>query len=325
MTELSSRKITILTPVFNEENGLSSYVETVKRVLIASDDYEFHVVFIDDGSSDNSWNIISEICEAEPRFTGIRLSRNFGSHAAITAGFQHADGDAVATLAADLQDPAETVLEFAKTWWPPDADRRGPHIVWGKRRSREDDAWRAITSNLFMTLLRKFAMPKGSKFATGSFFLADRRVVECYREFKETNRITFALVAWTGFDQEVVEYDRARRQTGQSGWNFRKMIHAMYDAFIGFSTLPIRVITVVGLTTFLVAMSLAAYVVISWISGAPVPGWASIVLSVSIFSGIQFFILGMVGEYLYRIYAEVVQRPLFFISDETHPAPDPRK
>jgi dolichol-phosphate mannosyltransferase len=266
-------------------------------------------LLIEDGSDDRSWEIIREMCSRNPRFQAIRLSRNFGSHIALSAGFTHADGDAVATLACDLQDPPETILEFLDRW------RAGAQIVWGTRRSRQDPSWRVWTSRAFVELLRRYAMPRGSKFTTGSFFLADRKVVECYRQFHEYNRITFALIAWTGFEQCVVEYDRKRRSAGRSSWNFGRMLKTMYDAFIGFSNVPVRLMTLLGIVTSLVAFILVIYVVLCWMTGTRVPGWSSTVATTAFFFGIQFFLMGVTGEYLYRIYSEVTRRPLYFISD----------
>src|SRR5262249_62022069 len=158
-----------------------------------------------------------------------RLSRNFGSHVALSAGLMHAEGDAVALLACDLQDPPEVVFDFAARW------REGARIVWGKRRTRADKAWRVAASKFFEWLTRRYAMPRGSQFTTGSFLLMDRKVLECFRQFQECNRITFALVAWTGFDQATVEYDRQPRRAGKSSWNWRGMLKAAYDTFLAFS------------------------------------------------------------------------------------------
>ena len=304
-------KVTIVTPVFNEEDSLDTYVTTVKRVLLDHPDYFIRVLFIEDGSHDASWQRIMEINRADSRFSGVRLSRNFGSHVALSAGIDLADGDAVATLACDLQDPPATILEFLEKW------RQGNAIVWGHRRTRQDSNWRAWTSNAFRALLRRYAMPKGSLFTTGSFLLMDRIVVDCFRKFREQNRITFALVAWTGFDQAVVHYDRLPRVSGKSGWSFSKMIKTMYDAFIGFSLLPVRIITWAGLTFFLLSILITLYLVLSWGLGHPVPGWHSLMASMSLLFGLVFMMLGILAEYLSRIYSEVVNRPLYFISQRT--------
>jgi glycosyltransferase involved in cell wall biosynthesis len=309
-------RVTILTPVYNEEAALLSYERRVGEVLLARTDYDFQVLLIDDGSRDRSWEIIRAMCARNPQLRAIRLSRNFGSHTALTAGFTHTDDDCVATLACDLQDPPEVILEFLDHW------RAGAQIVWGKRRSRQDESWRIWTSRVFSELLRRHAMPPGSKFTTGSFLLSDRKVVECYRQFPEQNRITFALMAWTGFQQEVVEYDRASRIAGRSSWNLSRMLKVMYDAFIGFSYLPIRLTTLVGVFTSLCAFVLLVYTLISWLAGVLVRGWTSLVSSLAFFFGIQFLLMGLMGEYLHRIYIEVTRRPLFFISEEIGPLCD---
>lgn len=302
--------ISIVTPVYNEEASLETYAEAVKKELFADASIDVEVILIDDGSSDSSWSIIESMCARDPRYQGLRLSRNFGSHAALSAGITNARGDAVATLAADLQDPVSVVSEFIEAW------RRGAQIVWGRRRARQDESWRVLTSNVFFRLIRRYAMPRGSKFATGSFFLIDRRVVECFKQFPERNRITFALVAWTGFRQEVVDYDRRGRSAGKSGWSFGRMLKAMYDTFIGFSEVPARLMTITGVLTSLLSIPFSLYLVISWWLTDTVPGWTGLMLGVTVFFGLQFLMMGLVGEYLYRIYSEVTARPLYFISQE---------
>ncbi|MFA5139639.1 MAG: glycosyltransferase family 2 protein [Elusimicrobiota bacterium] len=306
--------IAVLTPVFNEEESLPRYEEAVRRVFFSRTDLRFEVWLIDDGSQDGSWACIVELCLKDARFHGLRLSRNFGSHVALSAGFDRVDADAVATLACDLQDPPEVVLRFAEEW------RKGAQIVWGHRRTREDAAWRTFASGRFAALLRRYAMPKGSKFTTGSFLLVDRVVADCFRQFTEHNRITFALVAWTGFRQAVVDYDRVERAAGVSGWTFRRMLKTMYDAFIGFSHLPIRMMTLVGIANFLLAVALGAYLLLNWaLNDSPLRGYTSIMLVVVFFFGVQFLLMGIMGEYLYRIYAESTERPLYFIMEQAGP------
>ena len=312
MSESAGPKtVTILTPVLNEEANLPVYEKVVRELFFSRSDVAISVLFVDDGSTDRSWAVISEMCAREPRFRGLRLSRNFGAHTALSCGFHHARADALATLACDLQDPPETVLEFIDAW------KKGTKIVWGKRRTRDDGAFRGIASKVFALLLRRFAMPKGSKFQTGSFLLVDKKVADCFRQFEERNRITFALVAWTGFDQVVVEYDRRPRTAGRTGWTTSQLAKALYDAFIGFSLLPIRLITILGVAIFLGSIPLSLYVLFDWITGNPLKGWTSTVLAISILSGLQFLIMGVLGEYLYRIYSEVVKRPLYFVAQDT--------
>lgn len=304
-------RIVILTPVHNEEEALPIYQQTVNDILLSSPEYDFRILFIEDGSTDRSWNVIQDICTRDNRYCGLRLSRNFGSHIALSAGFSQVEGDAVAILACDLQDPPEVVLEFLKKW------RQGTQIVWGKRRSRQDKGWRVLASNIFYAAIRRFAMPTQSKFTTGSFLLLDKKVVKCIQQFHEQNRITFALVAWTGFNQAVIEYDRKPRIHGKSGWSFAKMIKAMYDTFIGFSVLPVKVMTLAGVTISILTIPFGVYLVFAWLVGEPRPGWTSLMLIILVLFGIQFLMIGVLGEYLFRIYSEVVRRPLFFISERT--------
>ena len=304
-------RIALLTPVYNEEEALPIYEQTVSDVLLSCSEYDFRVLFIDDGSTDRSWNIIQNICRGDSRFGGIRLSRNFGSHVALSAGFSQVEGDAVGILACDLQDPPEVILEFLKKW------RSGAQIVWGQRRSRQDKGWRVLTSQVFYSAIRRFAMPARSKFTTGSFLLLDKKVLKCIQQFNEQNRITFALVAWTGFKQVVVDYDRKPRICGKSSWNFTKMIKAMYDTFIGFSVLPVKVMTIVGVAISVLTIPLGIYLVLSWLIGDPRPGWTSLMLVILALFGVQFLMVGVLGEYLFRIYSEVVRRPLFFVSETT--------
>jgi glycosyltransferase involved in cell wall biosynthesis len=308
---VSRRRVTVITPVFNEEAGLADYERDVRAALLDNTEFDFDVLLIDDGSRDASWARIEEISARDPRFRGVRLSRNYGAHVALSAGFAHADGDAVATLACDLQDPPETVVDFARRWGA------GAQIVWGHRRSRADAGWRVAFSRIFEGLIRRFAMPRGSRFTVGSFLLVDRRVADCFRQFQEHNRVTFALVAWTGFKQDVVEYDRRERRSGRSGWTWRRMVKTMYDTFIGFSFLPIRLMTLAGVVLSLLTVPFAVYLLFVYLTGHPLVGWTSVMLALTMFFGIQFLLMGVVGEYLYRIYAEVVRRPLYFVSATT--------
>jgi dolichol-phosphate mannosyltransferase len=305
--------ITLLTPVFNEEQSLPVYVERVGRVLLSCLDYRFSVLFVDDGSTDASWSLIERICAEDERFTGISLSRNYGSDIAIAAGLESAEGDAVVVLACDLQDPPEAVPEFLEKW------REGARIVWGRRRSRRDRKWRVLTSRMFHRLFRLASPQTGSKFTTGGFVLIDRKVVDHYRDFRESNRMTTALLAWTGFRQEIVDYDRVERTAGVSGWNLPRMIRTANDAFLAFTTLPVRLITAASLVASLMTLALGVYALTDWLRGGTVVGWASTILAISGFFAVQFLLVGILGEYLHRILAEVVKRPLYLIASRTEP------
>jgi dolichol-phosphate mannosyltransferase len=306
--------VVVITPVFNEAENLPDYAAEVSRVLFSRTDIAFRVVLVDDGSTDDSWRLIEDLARDDSRFRGLRLSRNFGSHTALSAGFANAgdDAEAVATLACDLQDPPAVVLDLIECW------QDGAQIVWGQRRTRDDSRWKVRASQLFTRALERHAMPRGSLFTTGSFFLLDRRVLDCFNEFKEHNRITFALVAWTGFDQARVQYDRQARTKGTSGWSFRSMVKAMYDAFIGLSTVPIRLMKVAAAGAAILALLLIGYLItVALALGTRAPGWASEMIVLSGFFAVQFWLMGIVGEYLHRIYIESMRRPLYFIARST--------
>ena len=316
MSNSARPTITVITPVYDEAENLAAYTKAVEEILFADTTCDFRVLFVEDGSRDEGWKLIEKICAADARYSGLRLSRNFGAHKALSAGLAYAGGDAVCILAADLQDPPSVILEFVEKW------RGGAQIVWGHRKSRRDSTWRVLASKSFFSLIRRHAMPRGSRFTTGSFLLMDRLVLDCYRQFPEHNRITFALVAWTGFSQEVVEYDRAKRLAGQSKWSFRAMLSAMYDTFMGFSNLPARLMTWAGVLISLGAVAFSSYLVLNWLGGDTLPGWTGVMFGLSVFAGVQFLMMGIVGEYLYRIYTEAAGRPLYFISDRAGDVPE---
>lgn len=310
-------RLLIITPVYNESEVLSRYVEEVRRVLFLDQGFDVNILFVDDGSVDGSWELIERLTE-QPGFLAIRLSRNFGAHTALAAGFDHVpeDTDIVATLAADLQDPPETILAFVQEW------RNGADIVWGARRSRTESTFRRVAVQAFESGLRRYAMPRGSKFQTGSFFLIDRIVLDCVRRFGEHARVTFALVAWTGFNQAIVFYDRRRRIEGRSGWTLWQVMNAAYDVFISFSPVPAKLLTILGVFTLLGSFAAAFYITLIWFLQDVQPGWTGLMATLTLYFGLLFVMLGLTFEYLYRIFVETKGRPLYFIS---HQAGDVRQ
>lgn len=305
-------RIAILTPCYNEEEALPAYIEAVERVLLARTDVDYQVILIDDGSSDRTWELIQAASARSSRYRAIRLSRNFGAHAAESAGFDLVEADATVTLAADLQDPPETICEFVDAW------RRGAQVVWGERISRGDSRLRTLSSIVFLAIIRRFAMPRHSKVVTGGFLLLDRKVVQCIRAMREQNRVTFGLVAWTGFNQEVVPYHRRQRVAGKSTWTVARLLRSMYDTFIGFSQVLPRTITAFGLIWSFVGFVAALVLILEVFIDPPrVSGWASLMIALMLFSGITFLILGVMSEYLARIYFESTRRPLYFVAADS--------
>jgi glycosyltransferase involved in cell wall biosynthesis len=304
-------RITVLTAVFNEEESLPLYRKAIEETLFSRTDAQYNVLFVDDGSTDRSWTLMAELCAADARFKAIRLSRNFGAHIAESAGIDHCDGDAVVFLACDLQDPPETIPLFVDEW------KAGAEIVWGRRRTREDPAWRKWSSRAFAWVLARYAMPRRSRFVTGGFLLADRKVFMGLRQMPEHTRIIFALVAWTGFRQALVDYDRRARKAGRSGYSLNRMLTMLYDAVLGYSSLPVRLTTFLGIGVFLLSMAIGCYLLANWWTGKPLAGYTSIMLALTFFFGLQFLLLGMIGEYLSRIHTESLRRPLYLIADRS--------
>jgi len=300
----------VLTPVYNEIGNLDRYVNEVTRILFSRSDLDAHVLFIDDGSSDDSWDKIQDIANTSDRFAALRLSRNFGSHTALIAGFDYVreEADIVATLACDLQDPPETILEFVEKW------RDGFDVVWGARENRADGMLRKVASRNLEYILRRFAMPRNSQFRTGSFFLIDRVVLDCVRQFREHSRVTFALVAWTGFEQSTVMYNRGPRLAGRSGWSLGQLLNTAYDVFIGFSPIPAKVLTAFGIFMLFGSVAATAYVVTEWFLRDVQPGWTGLMATMTLCFGLLFVMLGVSFEYLYRIFVETKSRPLYFVA-----------
>ncbi len=304
-------RLVVVTPVYNEASTLNHYVDEIRTVLLSRTDLNVRILLVDDGSSDTSWEIIGKLA-GDRHFAAIRLSRNFGSHTAIAAGFDHVpdDADAVATLAVDLQDPPETILDFVA------ARRRGADIVWGARRTRDDGLGRRMASSVFDAILRRYAMPAGSQFRTGSFFLIDRRVLDSVRMMREHARVTFALVAWTGFTQTVVSYDRRARTGGRSRWRLTQLFSTAYDVFIGFSPLPAKILTKLGFVLCFGSLLTLLYVVATWITYDVQPGWTGLMATMILCFGFLFAMIGVSFEYLYRIFIESKDRPLYFVSQK---------
>jgi dolichol-phosphate mannosyltransferase len=306
-------RLTLVTPVYNEEDNLDFFAREVSAAFFDRDDLDTRVIFVDDGSTDRSWAKITELAARSDRFKGLRLSRNFGSHSALAAGLDSVDdaSNIVATLACDLQDPPDAVIEFIEAW------RKGAQIVWGARRSRAEHGMRDFISRTMEKVLRRYAMPRNSRFTTGSFLLMDRVVLECFRQFREQSRVTFALVAWTGFDQAVVYYDRRARQHGKSGWTLRRMLDTGYDVFVGFSPLPAKLLTLAGFTIFGLSFVFLIYLIGSYFLHNVLPGWTGLMTAMTLFFGVLFMMLGVMAEYLHRIFLEVKSRPLYFVASRT--------
>jgi dolichol-phosphate mannosyltransferase len=300
---------TIVVPVFNEEEVLEALYERLVPVLNATFD-EWKLLLVDDGSSDRSVPIIRGLRGRDSRVTAVRLAKNVGSHLALAAGLDYANGDVVVILAADLQDPPEVIPEFVKRW------REGYEIVWGTRESRDDPAMRAFLARRFYGLVRRSALPNIPPQGTGSFCLLDRAVVEAARRARERNRFTLGLVSWLGFAQTVVPYQRAGREAGHSKWSLRARVKLAVDIFVSFSYLPIRVISYFGIVISVFSFAFAIYVAVDYaVAGTTLRGWPSLMVALLFLGGVQLVTLGIIGEYVWRIAEEARARPLYVVRE----------
>jgi dolichol-phosphate mannosyltransferase len=303
-------KLSIVVPVFNEELNLSLLHERLAGVADrAADDYE--IIFVNDGSADGSLAAMGRLCERDPHVRYVSLSRNFGHQLASTAGIDRATGDAVVLIDADLQDPPEVIAEMVDRW------RRGAAVVYGRRRARlGESAFKKWTAHLFYRMLSRIA-DVNIPLDTGDFRLMDRRVVDVLRSCRENPRFLRGLVAWIGFKQEAVEYERAGRHAGQSNYTFGKMLRLAWAGACSFSLVPLQLATWCGVLLLLAGLIPAVVMAIRAIfSSVPIPGWAMLGCGMMALAGVQLLVLGIVARYIGCILQSVQGRPLYVVESQ---------
>jgi polyisoprenyl-phosphate glycosyltransferase len=305
-----------IIPVFNERETLPELHRRLDAVM-AQLDGPAEVVFVDDGSTDGSFAILEELHARDPRVKALRLSRNFGHQIALSAGLDHALGDAVIIMDGDLQDPPEVALEMAKRW------REGFDVVYAVREERVGESrMKLATAKWFYRLIGRMsevAIPLDA----GDFRLVDRRAVDAVASMREHSRYLRGMFAWVGYDQTGIHYSRAARYAGRTKFPLRKMVAFATDGIISFSAAPLRLALALGFVVS--ALSLLGGLVavaLRWTGVLLVPGWASIVVAISFLGGVQLTVLGVMGLYIARIYDEVKQRPLYFVRDRIGGADD---
>jgi polyisoprenyl-phosphate glycosyltransferase len=305
---MTRRVVAVVVPVFNERDNLQPFYTAVAEVIGSMPEYDWEFVFVDDGSRDGSFEVLARLRDADERVQALRFPRNFGSHVAIAAGIDYCRGDAAIVMAADLQDPPALIREFVARW------RDGYDVVWGARTGRDESATRSFGMSVFYRLVRRFAIPSYPAGGTGSFCLISAPVIAAFRQCQERNRLTFGLVAWSGFRAMEVPYHRPRRLTGSSSWTLGKMLKAAADTFISFSSLPIRTISLLGVLVSALSFVFGVYVFFNQVFfGTRVQGWSSVMLVVLLLGGVQLLMIGVLGEYLQRILDEARGRPLYVI------------
>ena len=303
----------IVIAAYNEADALPAMHARLSRVLDAMS-LPAQVVYVDDGSRDATWQVLGAIAADDPRVRLLRLSRNFGKELALTAGLDHVDADAVVVLDADGQDPPELLPEFVARW------REGHDVVYGTRASRDGESWlkRATASAFYRTINR--VSNTGIPADTGDFRLMSRRVVESLRGLRERQRFMKGLFAWVGFPNTSIAYRREARIAGRSKFNYWRLWNFALEGITGFSTAPLRVATYVGLGTALLAFGYGMWIIaktLAW--GDPVQGWPTMMAVVLFLGGVQLMALGVIGEYLGRLYLEAKQRPLYLVQERREP------
>lgn len=302
-------KLSIIIPVyFNEMNLQDLYQDLTDKVFKALEDYE--VIFVDDGSQDRSFDIIQAFSIEDKRVRYIKLSRNFGSHAAILAGLAHSTGDCAVVKTADLQEPSEMILSMYEKW------KAGNNVVLAIRSDRDESYLNKLVSNTYYRLMRSYVlknMPEGGF----DCFLVDRKVIEVLDKMDEKNTSIVGQILWVGFKSDKIYYVRQKREKGKSRWTFSKKIKLFIDSFLGFSYLPIRFISAFGFFFFFISIIWTIYIVLNRIfGGITTEGWTTLMVLNLFSSGIILVTLGILGEYVWRAFDASRNRPTYIIEDE---------
>lgn len=303
--------LSVVTPAHNEAENVPALYERLSKVLNPLDlDWEWIVV--DDHSTDGTFAALSDLARRDSRVHAVRLARNFGSHAATACGLHRAKGNCAVIMAADLQDPPETLPQLLGQW------QTGAQVVWAVRASREGE--KALTigfARLYYFLMRHFVGLKEMPITGADFFLVDRRVLEAFHLFPESNVSILALIAWMGFRQVTIPYDKQPRLHGRSRWSLEKKLKLVLDSVTSFTYLPIRLMSYVGMIVSLLGFLYAALIIANAYSGQAPEGWSSLMVVVLVIGGLQMLMMGVLGEYLWRALDESRRRPRYLIETTT--------
>jgi len=307
---LAKNFLSIVIPAFNEEHNIDALYNELISVLktIA---LEYEIIFIDDGSRDSTFKVIKEIAEKDSRVLGISLSRNFGHEIAIMAGLQNCKGSLIIMMDADLQHPPEVIPLLLEE------QKKGYDIVNTRRLNTQGTSVsKKITSKFFYNIFNKLSDVRIEP-AAADFRLMTRKAVDAFLQLEERDRFTRGLISWMGFRQSIVEYKASSRFSGRSKYTFKKMFHFSIDGITSFSSKPLRISFYAGLLIFFAGLIYSVYAIVKYMNGETVAGWTSILLSVLIIGGVQLLSIGIIGEYIARIFNETKARPLYFIKDKT--------
>lgn len=305
-----NQKISIIIPMYNEEESLPHLYKRLVTLGEKIKNYRLEFLFVNDGSKDKSLEIVKDLRKSDERVSYLNLSRNFGKEIAMGAAFDYVTGDAVVIIDADLQDPPELILEMIKYY------EEGYDDVYAKRKSRKGESWlKKFTSKSFYLILDKVSNVPIQK-DTGDFRLLSRRAIEALKSFPEKQRYTKGMFSLIGFKKISIEFDRDPRVAGKTKWNYFKLVDLAIEGITSFTIAPLRIATIIGMLTAFTSFIYASFIVVrTVIYGIDVPGYASLLCVLLLIGGIQLISLGIVGEYLGRVFIEVKNRPLYFVDE----------
>lgn len=304
------KKISIMIPAYNEEAVLDSLYTRLGTLANDNKDYDFEFLFVNDGSKDKTLQIIRDYAELDNRVSYINLSRNFGKEIAMIAGLDHVTGDATVIIDADLQDPPELIPEMIKYW------EEGYDDVFARRESRDGETWfKKWTSKQFYTILEKMSHVPIQK-DTGDFRLLDRRAVEALKEIREAERYTKGMFSWIGFHKKELLYKRDPRAAGETKWNYRKLFDLAVNGITSFTTAPLRLSAYIGFIVSVIAFIYLIVIILQTILfGNEIAGYPSTLAVILFLGGVQLLSLGIIGEYIGRIFNETKRRPLYYVEE----------
>ncbi len=303
------KKISVVIPMYCEEEVAQKCYDRVKDVLTNIDGYDYEIICVDDGSKDHTLEILTEIAENDKKVGVLSFSRNFGHQAAVTAGLKKTTGDAVIIIDADLQDPPELIPDMLKYW------EQGYEVIYGKRKSRSGESpFKLLTAKMFyktLNALSDIEIPRD----TGDFRLVDRKVVDVVNELPEHNKFLRGLFSWVGYKQIPFEYERKKRYAGKTKYPLRKMLKLARDGIISFSNKPLKIVGGMGIISIIISIILTIYALVSYAFNLNdlSAGWTSLMVGITFFAGVQLLSLWIMSEYMGRVYDEVKQRPQYII------------
>lgn len=309
---MEKKKVSLVIPMYYEEKVADECYKRIKENLERLENYEYEVIFVNDGSKDKTLEILERIAENDKNIKIISFSRNFGHQAAVTAGLQYVTGDAIVIMDADLQDPPELIPDMLKLW------EDGNEVIYGKRKSRcGESAFKLFTAKMFYKTLNALSdveIPRD----TGDFRLVDRKVVDTINLLPEHNKFLRGLFSWVGYKQMPFEYERKERFAGETKYPLKKMLKLASDGIISFSTKPLKLVGALGMFSIIISILLLIYTLVSYVFKLNnlSAGWTSIMVAITFFSGIQLMSIWIIAEYVGRIYDESKKRPQYIVDKE---------